>query len=57
MTLLRPYFVGLAIAAPIAFALYTNNAGYKAFIDWQLQNPVVLVPAAIVGVLAGKFFD
>ena len=54
---IRPYFVGVAIAAPIAFALYANNPAYKQFIDWQFQNPAVLVPAAIIGVVAGRFFD
>ena len=51
------YAAGLAIAAPIAFHLYTSNPAYKQFIDWQFQNPVVLVPAAILGLVAGRIFD
>ena len=48
--LLKPYFFGSAIGLAIAVPLYFAVPAYANFINWQFQNPLVLLPAALVGV-------
>ena len=53
----RPVVLGVAIGAAIAIPLYFTVPQYAAFWNWQLQHPLVLLPAALAGVALGWFLD
>ena len=55
--LTRPIAIGAGIGAAIGCALYFTTPAYAAFIDWQLQHPLVLIPAALVGIYLGWLTD
>ena len=46
---IRPFVLGLCIAAPIAAVLYATTPAYANYINWQFEHPLVLIPAALVG--------
>lgn len=53
--------VGAAIGAPIgltiAYFAFNNLGWYHDFMLWQIQHPLVLLPAAVVGGLVGYLSD
>ena len=54
---IRPLAFGALVGLVIAVALYVTTPAYAAFINWQFQNPLVLIPAAFVGIAAAWIFD
>ena len=41
--------IGTVPGLAIAYYLYTHIAWYQQMINWQFQNPWILLPAAAVG--------
>ena len=55
--LLRPAAFGACIGLAIAFALYNTIPAYAAFINWQLQHPLVCLLGVPVGIAAAVITD
>ena len=49
--------IGVPVGLAGAYYLYTHSAGYQQMIDWQFSHPLVLVPAAIIGVAIAIITD
>jgi hypothetical protein len=53
--------VGASIGAPIGLTIsyfaFNNIGWYHNYLLWQFQHPLVLIPAAGVGVLLGTLTD
>ena len=53
--------IGFAIGAvpglALAYLMFNNIGWYHDYITWQFQHPLVLVPAALVGVLLAAITD
>ena len=54
---LRPFVLGMAISTPVFIVLYFTVPAYTNYINWQFQNPAVLIPAALIGVVLGIATD
>ena len=55
--LIRPIAAGAGIGAAIGCALYFTTPAYAAFINWQFSHPVVVLPAALLGLAIGWLTD
>ena len=55
--LLRPFIIGTFIGIVPAALLYFTLPAYHNYIQWQLQHPLVLIPAALLGMAIGYFTD
>ncbi len=55
--LLRPFALGAFIGIAPAVTLYFTVPAYAAFINWQFSHPLVLIPAAVVGLAVGWLID
>ena len=49
--------IGVVPGLAIAYYLYTHSAGYQQYINWQLEHPVVFIPAALIGVAIAILTD
>ena len=56
-SMLRSFAVGSGIGLTAAVILYASTPAYAAYIDWQLQHPVMLVFAALIGAAVGWLSD
>ena len=51
------FAIGAAIGIVPAALLYATIPAYQHYIQWQLQHPAILVPAALIGMAIGYFTD
>ena len=50
---IHAFAIGAAIGIVPAALLYATIPAYQHYIQWQLQHPAILVPAALIGVAIG----
>ena len=55
--LMRLFVIGAGIGIVPAALLYFTIPAYHNYIQWQLQHPLVLIPAALLGMAIGYFTD
>ena len=53
----RPFMFGAVVGLVPAALLYYTVPAYAHYIQWQLQHPAVLIPAALIGVIVGWATD
>ena len=56
-TTFRPFAIGALIGLPIAVVLYQTTPAYADFLNWQFSQPLLLIPAAFIGLAIGYFTD
>ena len=56
-SMIRSFAVGSGIGLTAAAILYASTPAYAAYIDWQLQHPLLLIPAALIGAAIGWLSD
>jgi len=47
---MRPFAIGACIGVALAASLYNTVPAYAAFINWQLQHPLVWLIGLPVGI-------
>ena len=54
---LRAFAIGTAIGGIPAALMYLSVPAYAHYIQWQLQHPVILIPALLIGIAVGWLAD